>query len=208
MLWIFMMRLFLRLLLLAFWAQIAHADTLSEALAAKSRGDFAAAYPLWVALAEGGNDKAAIEVGLMHHLGQGVPQDYALAMDWYLKAFPKNGDALNNIGVMYRDSLGVQQNRKIAHLLFLTVHMAGMGNQATVMRANRNLRREISELPLAERQESLCYTSQYLMAYVKSKGGLEGIPENLRASPERKRIKELNWWLPGEIGEYSCPPNT
>lgn len=208
MLWIFMMRLFLRLLLLAFWAQIAHADTLSEALAAKSRGDFAAAYPLWVELAERGNDKAAIEVGLMHHLGQGVPQDYALAMDWYLKAFPKNGDALNNIGVMYRDSLGVQQNRKIAHLLFLTVHMAGMGNQATVMRANRNLRREISELPLAERQESLCYTSQYLMAYVKSKGGLEGIPENLRASPERKRIKELNWWLPGEIGEYSCPPNT
>lgn len=203
-----MMRLFLRLLLLAFWAQIAHADTLSEALAAKSRGDFAAAYPLWVELAEGGNDKAAIEVGLMHHLGQGVPQDYALAMDWYLKVFPKNGDALNNIGVMYRDSLGVQQNRKIAHLLFLTVHMAGMGNQATVMRANRNLRREISELPLAERQESLCYTSQYLMAYVKSKGGLEGIPENLRASPERKRIKELNWWLPGEVGEYSCPRNT
>ena len=67
MLWIFMMRLFLRLLVLAFWAQIAHADTLSEALAAKSRGDFAAAYPLWVELAEGGNDKAAIEAFMHAH---------------------------------------------------------------------------------------------------------------------------------------------
>lgn len=203
-----MIRLLLNLLLLVSFAQSGHADTLSDALTAKDRGDYAAAYPLWVELAEKGNDKAAIEVGLMHHVGQGVTQDYGLAMDWYLKAFPKNGDALNNIGVMYRDSLGVPRNRKIAHLMFLTVHMAGMGNEATVMRANRNLRREISELPLAERQESLCYTAQYLMAYVKSKGRLEGIPEDLRASPERKRIKELNWWLPGEVKEFSCPPNT
>lgn len=204
-----MIRPFLRfVLLIASLTQVAHADTLSDALAARGRADFAAAYPLWVELAEKGDDKAAIEVGVMHHLGQGVPQNHGLAMEWYLKAFPKNGDALNNIGVMYRDSLGVPQNRKIAYLLFLTVHIVGLGNEATVTRANRNLRRELSELSLVERQESLCYTSQYLVAYVKSKGTLEGIPENLRASPERKRIKELNWWLPGEVKEFSCPPNS
>ena len=60
-------------LILTLASQLAQADTLSEALAAKQRGDAAAAYPLWVKLAEQGDHKAALEVGLMHHLGQGVP---------------------------------------------------------------------------------------------------------------------------------------
>jgi hypothetical protein len=194
--------------LFALLSQLAHADTLSEALAAKRRGDFAAAYPLWVALSEKGDDKATVELGLMHHQGVGVPQDYGKAMDWYLKVFKKNADALNNIGVMYRDGLGVEKNRKIAHLLFLTIHMSGMGGEATISRANRNLRREVAELSIAERRESICYTMQYVSAYVESKGTLKDVPEHLRASPERKRIKDFNWWAPGEIGDFSCPPNT
>ena len=63
-------------------------------------------------------------------------------MDWYLKAIDKNGDAVNNIGVMYRDGLGVDKNRKVAHALFLTVHLTGMGGESTVMRANRNSARD------------------------------------------------------------------
>jgi hypothetical protein len=186
----------------------AGADTLRDALDAKRRGDFQAAYPLFVSLAEKGDDKAVIEVGLMHHFGLGVPRDYVKSMDWFLKVFHKNGDAVNNIGVMHRDGLGVKANRKIAYVLFLTVHMTGMGGEATIMRANRNLRREIAELPVAEKQEALCFTLPYVVAYVEARGALDGIPENLRASAERKRIKELNWWAPGEIGEYSCPPHT
>ncbi|MDH3316537.1 MAG: sel1 repeat family protein [Gammaproteobacteria bacterium] len=202
-----MRRLFLTISLCLYVA-FAWAETLSEALEAGRRGDFAAAYPLWVELAETGDDKAMVEVGLMYHLGRGVNRDYTMAMDWYLKAFRRNGDAVNNIGVIYRDGLGVAKNRKIAYLLFLTVHMTGMGNQTTVSRANRNLRREIAELPLSEREEAICYTMEYLIAYVEAKGDLDGIPENLRASPARKRIKALDWWLPGEVGEFDCPPNT
>lgn len=201
-------RMFLSVLLTVGAAQSACADTLADALAARSRGDHAAAYPLWVELAQKGDNRAVIEVGLAHHLGRGVPQDYGQAMDWYLKLFPKDGDALNNIGVMYRDGLGVPANRKIGYLLFLTVHMVGLGSEGTVMRANGNLRRELAELPLPERQEALCYTPQYLVAYVRSRGTLDGIPQELRASPERKRIKELNWWLPGEIQPYTCPSTT
>lgn len=200
--------LFLLFLALPLASLPARADTLTDALAAKQRGDLATAYPLWVKLAEQGDDKAAIEVALMHHQGLGVPQDYGRAMDWYLKVFRKNGDAVNNMGVMYRDGLGVRQNRQVAHLLFLTVHMTGMGGEATVMRANRNLRREIAELPLAERQQSLCYTMQYLLAYVEARGKLNGVPPELRASPERKRIKDLNWWAPGEVGSFECSPET
>lgn len=181
---------------------------LRDTIAAMQRGDFAAAYPAWVELAEQGNDKAAIEVGLMHHLGRGRPVNFGEAMGWYLKAFANNGDAWNNIGVMYRDGLGVPQNRKIAHLLFLTVHMTGIGGEATVMRANRNLRREIAELAPAERSESLCFTMAYLRAYVGSRGELKGVPEELRASAQQRRIRELNWWLPGEVGNSACPEGT
>lgn len=204
-----MTRLLLHLaFLLACFSQITYADTLSDAIAAKSRGDFKTAYPLWVKLAEEGDDKAAVEVGFMYHMGQAVPQDYDLAMDWYLKAFPENVDAINNIGIMHERGLGVPQNKKIAHLLFLIIHMESMGDQTAIIRANRNLNRTIAQLSLAERQESLCYTPQYVMAYVNSKGHLKGIPPQLRASAKQKRFKDLDWWLPGEIDKYQCPTNT
>lgn len=195
-------------LLILFGSAIATADTLSDALSAKQRGDFTAAYPLWQSLAEGGDHKAMVELGLMHHQGQGGPVAYDKAMEWYLKAYNKNGDALNNIGVMYRDGLGVKVNRKIAYILFLTIHMTGMGNQATVSRANRNLRREVEEASTTDKQEAVCYTMEYVKAFIESKGTLEGIPNELRASPERKRIRDFNWWLPGEVGTFACPENT
>jgi hypothetical protein len=176
-----------------------------QALEAMRRGDYAAAYPLWVELAEAGDDKAAIEVGLMHHLGRGRAVDYGAAYGWYAKVLHSNGDAWNNIGVLFRDGLGVPRNRKIAHLMFLTVHMTGMGSEATVMRANRNLRREIAELPQQERLESLCYPQDYLRAYVSSQGTLAGVPEAYRASPQRPRIRDLSWWLPGELPAFDCP---
>ena len=148
-----------------------------------------------------------IEAGLIHHQGLGgVAIDYNKAMDWYLKAL--NGDALNNLGVMYRDGTGVPGNRKIAYLLFLTVHMQGMGREATISRANRNLRKEIAELADVEKQEALCYTLAYFKEYLDSRGKMTGIPERLRASPDRKRFKELPWWMPGEIGPFECPATT
>jgi hypothetical protein len=47
-----------------------------------------------------------------------------------------------------------------------------------------------------------------LQAYVRSRGELKEVPEHLRASPERKRIGELGWWLPGEVGRLDCPAGT
>jgi TPR repeat protein len=184
------------------------AASVQDGIDAMRRGDFAAAYPIWTELANAGDDKAAIEAGFMHHLGRGRPVSFPDAYTWYLKAFPKNGDAWNNIGVMFRDALGVPQNRRMAYLMFLTVHMVGMGNESTVMRANRNLRREIAELPPTERQEATCYTLDYVRAFVESRGTLNAVPEALRASPQRKRIRDLNWWLPGEVAKFECPDGT
>ena len=144
----------------------------------------------------------------MHHQGKGMPVDFVKAMDWYLKAYQKNGDAMNNIGVMYRDGLGVNKNRKIAYLLFLYIHMEGMGGEETVMRANRNLRHEIAELPSAERHEALCYNLAYLVSYIESKGVNKKDAKALRESEKQKRIRDMDWWAPGEVGEFTCPSNT
>lgn len=196
-------------LLTTLCTQVASAGpTAQDAIEAMRRGDYAAAYPIWVELAEAGDDKAAIELGLMHHMGRGRPVSYEDAYTWYLRVLDKNGDAWNNIGVMFRDGQGVPRNRKIAHVMFLTVHMTGMGGEATVMRANRNLRREIAELSLAERQESLCYTMEYVRAYVVARGTLDRVLDIFRASQQQKRIRELGWFLPGELPPFECPSGT
>ena len=144
---------------------------LPEALAAADRGDFRTAIAEFSSLARGGDTDAMISIALYYHQGRGVPQDYGKAMDWYLRAFPHfNGDASNNIGVMYRDGEGVEPNRKIAFDLFLITHMRGLGSDATQLRAGRNLDRERREQTEAELHAALCYTEAYVNAYVLSRG--------------------------------------
>lgn len=182
-------------------------ELVKKALSAQAAGEYKTTYSIWESLHEKGDYKAAVSAGLMHHLGTGMPVDYIKAMDWYLKA-KYDADAMNNIGVLYRDGLGITKNRKIAYLLFLTIHMEGMGNEDTIMRANRNLRREIAELPLEERQEALCYNLGYMVAYVDSKGTNIKTPEQTRDTRKLPRIRDLGWWAPGELGEFACPENT
>lgn len=179
---------------------------IDRGLSAEARGDYVAALKVWEQLAHQGDDKAMTNAGVIYQNGTGVTADYEKALDWYLKSV--NGDALNNMGVMYRDGTGVPQNRKIAYLLFLAVHMDGMGYEETIMRANRNLRRELAELPQEDTDEALCYTMGYLKAYIESRGKLVGIPPKLRASARRPRIKELGWWSKDEIAPYACPAGT
>lgn len=80
------------------------------------------AYPIWTELATAGDDKAALEAGMMHHVGRGSPVSYP--------------DAWNDIGFM------------------------------------------------------------------------DTVPQEYRASPQRKRIRELSWWLPGEVSPFECPSGT
>lgn len=195
------------ILVLLLGTSAASADSrLEQAIQAGTSGDHRTALPLWEELGAGGDRKAMVEAGLIYHQGLGRPVDHDRALDWYLASMV--GAALNNVGVMFRDGTGVPLNRKVAYLLFLTIHMTGAGNEETVMRANRNLRREIAELPRLEIREALCYSVDYLLAYVQSRGHLQGIPEDLRAAEGRPRIKELDWWMQGEVEPYECPHGT
>ena len=51
----------------------------------------------------------------MYHNGQGVPQDYAVAVKWYrLAAEQGKASAQSNLGVMYYNGEGVPQDYAVA----------------------------------------------------------------------------------------------
>ena len=99
---------------------------------------------------------------------------------------------------MYRDGLGVEKNLKVAYLLFLAVHMEGLGTDETQMRANRNLRRLVDSLPTREVEEALSYTWGYVDQLVKSRGKNVAIGKDVLPTKERPRIRDNGWWMESE----------
>lgn len=173
-------------------------------MSALKRGDYETAYREFEALAEQGDTKAMVTIGMFFYKGEGFPQDYTLAMDWFLRALELgNGDAYNNIGVMYRDGLGVTTNRAIAYDLFLLVHMKGMGSQSTQYRANKNLRREVDELGEDQIRYALCLSEDQVIGFVRERGAT---PAHIIKSPGKHvPIRDREWWLDGEIPVFKCP---
>ena len=150
-------------------------------------------------LASEGDAQAMTELGLRYHQGRGVKQDYSTAYDWYWKALEKgDGDALNNLGVMHRDGLGVPKNRKVAYLAFLAVHMEGLGDDDTQIRAGRNLQRLADELPKKDIEESLSYTWPYVVQILKSRGKNLAVGTEVLPTKDQPRIRDNGWWLDSE----------
>jgi uncharacterized protein len=58
-----------------------------------------------------GNAAAHYFLGTMYDYGEGVPKNFAQAIDWYRKAGDQgNADAQNNLGTIYYDGKGVPQD--------------------------------------------------------------------------------------------------
>ena len=69
-------------------------------------------------MAGAGNAEAAFRLGRYYHLESSEP-DYALALKYYQTASEANHAwATNNLGLLYRDGLGVPQNKDKAHEYF------------------------------------------------------------------------------------------
>jgi TPR repeat protein len=82
-------------------------------------------------LAERGNAKAQIILGRMYFDGQGVPQDYSVAMSWWRKAAEQgNAEGQARLGILYRWGRGVPQDYVIAHMWFNLA--ARSGNEKVV----------------------------------------------------------------------------
>jgi hypothetical protein len=163
-----------------------------EALAAQDRGDHVTAGKEFQKLADKGDPRAMMELGLMHHTGENIKQDFGKALDWYLKAFEKDfGEAYNNIGVMYRDGLSVETNRPIAYALFYITHMRGLGTDATQIRAGRNLDKTTALMKPEEIRETLKMTEEYVITFVKKRGKLDENDKALKFSEKHITLRKL-----------------
>ena len=82
-----------------------------DGMAAAKRGNYRAAFEIWLPLATAGDNRAQYNLAVLYDKGVGVPQDYAEAAKWYLAA-AGNGhlDAQANLGFAYEQGRGVALN--------------------------------------------------------------------------------------------------
>ena len=90
-------------------------------MAAYHRGDYATALREWQRLAELWQaEEAQFNVGLLYENGQGVPQDYVQARQWYAKAAAQGyAGAQINLGRLYEFGHGVTQDYVLAHKWYI-----------------------------------------------------------------------------------------
>lgn len=74
------------------------------------------------------------ELGYMYQTGKGIPQNYALALDWYKKAskYGNNPHAQYNLGIMYEHGQGVLKNHTYAHAFYNLASANGIEDAARV----------------------------------------------------------------------------
>jgi TPR repeat protein len=78
---------------------------------AYERGNYATALSEWRPLAEKGDAHAQLYLGVLYHQGRGIPQDYAKARMWYVKAAAQGyAMAQYNLGWLYENGDGVPQD--------------------------------------------------------------------------------------------------
>src|SRR5450830_958585 len=77
---------FLAVLLHLVVAGAAVAGPFEDAEAARNRGDYATALPIYRSLADQGHAASQLTLGVMYVKAQGVPQDLADAWTWFKRA--------------------------------------------------------------------------------------------------------------------------
>ena len=80
-------------------------------------------------LAEQGDAKAQVSLGLVYRRGRDVSQDYGLARDWFQKAAEQgSAEGQNNLGLMYDHGRGVEKDFVRARKLYLQAAKQGHAN--------------------------------------------------------------------------------
>ncbi len=89
---------------------VAYAD-FNNGLKAYQARDYATALKEWEPLAEQGHTSAQYNLGRMYEKGEGVPQNYKQAVNWYLKAAKQgNTKVWSPLSTFYALGLGVNQD--------------------------------------------------------------------------------------------------
>ncbi len=108
-------------------ASSAHAQSYRDGLQAFRAGQAEKAYEIWNPLAESGDALAQFGLALIYERGsETIPQDLDAAVKWYeLAAVQGVAAAQNNLGHMYSQGLGVQQDKARAVELWREAAKAG-----------------------------------------------------------------------------------
>lgn len=103
---------------LALGPAVAHA-AYKDGLILVRKGQWAKAIKEFGELASTGHAPSQFSLGLIYHLGRGVPRDLEKAYNLYKEsAMQDHPPAVNNIGMMYLNGEYVAKNQSIAFLLF------------------------------------------------------------------------------------------
>ena len=128
---------------------------LAEGMAAYERGNYSAAADLWRPIAENGDAEAQYLLGELYRLGQGVPEDDAIAGRWHLEA-AENGHprSMYYVALMYYRGRGAAWEKDYvrAYVWFTLAAEEGIGD-ATWWRDR--LGAKISEREAAKAKELL-----------------------------------------------------
>lgn len=83
------------------------------------QGKWAKAIREFTELAETGHAQSQFSLGLINHLGRGVPKDLAKAYNLYKSsALQDHPPAINNLGMMYLNGEYVEKNPAVAFIMF------------------------------------------------------------------------------------------
>ena len=97
-----------------------------QARTAHERGDYAAEVAIVRPLAEKGSPAAQFNLGVLYDQGKGVPQDDALAMQWYRKAAEQGlPQAQINLGIMYEQGQGMKADYVQAYFWYALADTQG-----------------------------------------------------------------------------------
>jgi hypothetical protein len=104
-------RLFLLQVILSLCVVSLAYASLEEAISAYDQGDYSKALREFKGLADQGNAKAQLHLAAMYDIGQGVQQNQAEAMKWYIKAAEQGLDRAEfALGMKYAGGMGISQD--------------------------------------------------------------------------------------------------
>ena len=106
-------------------------DTASKLAVLEELGDTPRFVNLLEDAAQAGDAEAQYRLGLELILGEKLPQDYSLALQWLRASAVNRADSFLTIGVMYENGWGVEQDFSEAlRLLSLVANQEGASNRA------------------------------------------------------------------------------
>lgn len=104
----------------------AAADDYEYAVEAYSAGDYAEALPIFLELAEGGNDDAMWYLGKMYDYGRGVEQSDSQAFNWFKKSADLgDSDSMYEVAVFYHNGQGMDADQEAAFKWYLKSAKSG-----------------------------------------------------------------------------------